>query len=84
MIYVDNANIKFGRMKMFHLIADTQDELLDFAEKLSIDIRHIQFKDTYKEHFDISKSKKELALKFGAIEISTKEIIIKMKEKEVK
>ena len=70
MVYVDDMYVPFGRMKMCHLLADTTEELLSMADTISVNRRWLQHAGTYKEHFDISMSKKALALKAGAIEIT--------------
>lgn len=80
-VYIDSANIKYRNMIMCHIIADTDDEFGLFINKIGVNIKHWQFKGTRKSHFDICLFKKKLALKFGAIEVSSKELIniIKLK-----
>lgn len=82
MIYVDDLYKtylgKYGRMKMSHLIADSSEELISFIKLLGIDEKHIQYKGTYKEHFDICFSKRQQAILLGAIEISCKEMVHKI------
>ena len=70
MVYVDNMNRKFGRMKLSHMIADTTEELLEMVDKIGIDRKWIQYPGTYREHFDISEVKKKIALSLGATQIS--------------
>lgn len=74
MVYVDNANLPFGNMIMCHMIADTTQELLDMVDKISVQRKWIQYAGTYQEHFDICLSKKKLAIKHGAKEISFMEL----------
>ncbi len=69
MVYVDNFNAKFGRMRMCHMIADTTEELLEMCRKIGVQTKWIQYKGTANEHFDICLSKKVRALDFGAKEI---------------
>ena len=69
-VYVDNFNAKFQGMIMCHVIADSQLELLEFMDKIGVQRKWIQYVDTYNEHFDISLSKKKIALSKGAIEIN--------------
>lgn len=69
-VYVDRARIKYRHMKMSHMIADTREELLAMIDKIGVNRRWIQQKDTYKEHFDICASKRELAIRYGAIPVS--------------
>lgn len=73
-VYVDDYYAPYGRMLMCHLIADSQKELLNMVMKLNINIIHIQNKNTYREHFDICKSKRKLAIEYGAIPITVREL----------
>jgi hypothetical protein len=70
MVYVDNMKAKFGRMIMCHMMADTQEELLEMADKIGVARKWIQKYNTPYEHFDISLTKKKLAVKEGALEIT--------------
>lgn len=69
-VYVDDMKAKFGRMVMCHMTADTSEELLAMADKIGVDRKWLQHPGTYKEHFDIALSKRALAIKNGAIEIT--------------
>ena len=69
-VYVDDMAAEFGRMIMYHMIADSTEELLEMVSKIGVDPKWIQFPETYKEHFDIAKSKRALAIKLGAVEIT--------------
>lgn len=73
MVYIDNFNAPFGRMRMCHMIADTTKELLDMCNKIGVQIKWIQYPGTPNEHFDICLSKKVRALDFGAKEINFRE-----------
>lgn len=70
-VYVDASLYSFGRMKMCHMTADTIDELHQMADRIGVARRWFQDKRT--PHYDICKSKRALALQFGAIEM-TREI----------
>lgn len=73
-VYVDDMYTiplgQFGRMKMSHLIADTTEELLAMVDKIGVDRKWIQKAGTNQEHFDISISKRILAVEHGTIPIS--------------
>lgn len=72
MVYVDNfyeSGITFRGMKMCHMIADTQKELLEMADKIGVQRKWVQYFKTPREHFDICLTKRKLAVKFGAKEI---------------
>lgn len=74
MVYVDNMNAPFGDMIMCHMVADSSEELLLMADKIGVKRKWIQYPGTDHEHFDICLSKKKLALKAGAQEISMLEL----------
>lgn len=70
-VYVDNAFIGFGRMKMCHLVADTPAELHAMADRIGLAREWFQDPKTMKvstPHYDVSKSKRQLAIAAGAIE----------------
>lgn len=73
-VYVDDMKAKFGRMKMCHMIADSHSELLAMAEKIGVATRWIQKRGTPHEHFDICLSKRAMAIKLGAKEVTTMEL----------
>ena len=74
MIYIDSMNAKYRRMTMCHMLADSEEELLDMAKKIGVNTKWIQYPGTYKCHFDICNSKKVKALELGAIEITYSEL----------
>ncbi len=69
-VYVDNMKAPFSNMIMCHLFADTTEELLDMVDKIGVQRKWIQHPGTYREHFDIALSKRKLAVKFGAKEVT--------------
>lgn len=74
-VYVDDMYKsplgQFGRMKMSHMMADSTEELLAMCDKIRVHRKWIQKKGTIHEHFDISISKRQLAILHGAIEVPT-------------
>ena len=80
-VYVDDMNAPFRGMKMCHLIADTTKELLAMVDKIGVQRKWIQDAGTKREHFDICLSKKELAIKYGAVEIEYGIELAKMLER---
>lgn len=73
-VYVDAARLPLGRMLMSHMVADTTAELLEMADRIGVDRRHLQHPGTHREHFDICQSKRRLAVKAGATEVSQREL----------
>ena len=76
-VYVDDMEAPYGNMIMCHMWADTDEELLTMADKISVQRKWIQGHQTlslerYKKaswvHFDIARSKRVLAIQNGAIE----------------
>lgn len=73
-VYVDAARHRLGRMLMCHMVATTGDELLAMADTIGVDRRHLQEAGTYREHFDVCKAKRALAVKAGARELQQGEL----------
>lgn len=72
-VYVDDMHQtemgKYRRMKMCHMLADTEGELLAMADKIGVARRWHQYPGTPKSHFDVCMSKRALAVQHGAVEI---------------
>lgn len=68
-VYVDDIEAPYGRMKMCHMVADTEDELYEMADRIGIARRWYQG-----DHYDISLSKKALAVLNGAKAITWVEL----------
>lgn len=60
---------QFGRMKMSHMIADTDEELHAMARRLGL--RRDWFQG---DHYDIAISKRALAVQYGAVEVTLKQL----------
>lgn len=72
-VYVDDmyktSMGKYGRMKMSHMIADTDDELHKMADRIGISRKWYQG-----DHYDISMLMRARALKYGARPVSMMEL----------
>lgn len=73
-VYVDNERNDFRGMKMCHLVADTLDELHEFADKLHLRREWFQ-PDVNMPHYDISQGKRRLAVNYGAIEVNRMQLV---------
>lgn len=73
-VYVDDMRAKFGRMIMSHMLADSDEELHDMADKIGVARKWHQKEGTVKSHYDIALSKRKLAIHFGAIEINRSQV----------
>lgn len=69
-VYVDNTMIKFGRMKMCHMVADSEEDLHSMADKIGIDRRLFQNGSGGFPHYDLCNAKRKLAVKMGAIPVT--------------
>lgn len=75
-VYVDDMMASYGRMKMCHMIASTESELHSMAVKIGVDRKWYQGPPKSKwKHYDIAMSKKLLAIQYGAIEVTQKQIV---------
>ena len=75
-VYVDDMKAEFQsrhapgrRYVMSHMIADTDDELHAMADKIGVARKWFQ-----RDHYDITQSKKALAIKHGARAITLREL----------
>lgn len=82
-VYVDNMRAGYGRMVMCHMIADSREELLAMVDRIGVDRKWIQHADTHLEHFDIALSKRALAVRHGAIEVTKRELAAKIRERRL-
>lgn len=67
---------KFGRMKMSHMMADSQDELLEMADQIGVSRRWLQNRGQgrHREHFDVSMSLRAKAVAAGAVEVTMRDL----------
>lgn len=72
-VYVDDMYKfpmgQFRRMKMSHMIADTDEELHAMAARVGVARKWYQG-----DHYDIAMSKRELAIQYGARAITLKQL----------
>lgn len=72
-VYVDDAFIPYGRMKMCHMMADTETELHHMADFCRIAGKH--FQDGKRPHYDLCIRKRSEAINMGAIPITSREMV---------
>ncbi len=72
-VYVDGARNEFRGMQMCHMLADTVDELHAMADRIGLARKWFQAKST--PHYDLSQSKRKLAVEAGAKELDRKELV---------
>ncbi|MFN9471037.1 DUF4031 domain-containing protein [Acidovorax sp.] len=73
-VYVDNMRARVGRMVMCHMVADTEHELHEMADRIGVDRRWYQYPlKSRHPHYDIGLGMRALAVAAGAIEISQRE-----------
>jgi hypothetical protein len=68
-------------MVMCHMMADTTDELLAMADRIGVARKWIQHPGTEREHFDVCKTKRALAVEAGAIEFGRAELVALLRRK---
>lgn len=73
-VYVDNMRAPFGRMVMCHMLADTDEELHAMADRIGVARRWHQKAGTPHGHYDIALSKRAMAVRCGAVEITSSEL----------
>jgi len=78
-VYVDHYFAQYGRMQMSHMIADTPGELHEMADRIGVQRKWFQ-KHASIPHYDVCKSKRELAIKLGTIPMERRDFVLKMHE----
>ena len=70
-VYVDDMRAPVDRMKLCHMLADTDEELHAMADRIGVSRRwHQAPPKASTSHYDISLSKRAMAVQAGAIEIT--------------
>jgi Protein of unknown function (DUF4031) len=76
-VFVDDMYLypmgRFGRMKMSHLIADTDEELHAMAATIGVARKWHQAPPRHDSHYDIAQSMREKAIAAGAIAITLRQ-----------
>lgn len=78
-VYVDNMRLhaKVGRLdaRWSHLMADSDEELIEFAKSIGLRPEWIQEPDKpYGPHFDVTESKRQQAIRMGAQEVDWRDM----------
>ncbi|WP_010112219.1 DUF4031 domain-containing protein [Acinetobacter sp. P8-3-8] len=74
-VYVDRAKVPFKGKEWCHMMADTLEELHDFAKIVGIDPRLFHRSASY-PHYDITLEMRILVIAYGAIDADRKTIIM--------
>jgi hypothetical protein len=83
-VYVDDMAAQYGRMVMFHMVADTDEELHEMAAKIGVARRWHQKAGTPHSHYDICKGKRTQAVALGAVEVDRAGLAAVIKRKRAK
>ncbi len=90
MVYVDSlfhwSAVRSPMLKKIgsiwcHLTADSELELVDFAQRLGRHPAWLQNPGTYRFHFDLCPTERSRALELGALPVSRKEMVALMKRR---
>ena len=65
-----------------HLIADSVDELIEFA--VSIGLRREWYQPKSSPHFDLTEEGRAVAVSAGAIELNNRELVAKLREQRAR
>lgn len=71
---MDDMQAPFMNMVMCHMVADTTEELFYMADRIGVRRKWVQDYGTHREHFDICLTKRAIAVRLGAKEITMREL----------
>ena len=83
-VYVDDMKAPYRGMLLCHMCADTTEELLEMADRIKVARKWIQNAGASSEHFDICLAKRELAVQYGAEEVSRQELVRRNQAKRMR
>lgn len=85
-VYVDDAKIRaqVGRWntQWSHMFADTKEELHEFAAKLGLKRAWFQDKPNGLWHYDVTESKRQLAIRMGVTQCTWREAVEIMRKRD--
>ena len=77
-VYLDGARNRFGRMIMCHMIADSEAELHETAERIGM--RRDWFQPRSFPHYDVCLMRKARATELGASVLDRRSFVAKLRE----
>lgn len=78
-VYVDKlVDYRWKHGPSCHLIADSIDELMEFA--VSMGMRREWYQPKSSPHFDLTAEGREVAVRNGAIELDSRAFVMKLRE----
>lgn len=78
-VYVCKNKYAYRGMIMCHMVADTLAELHEMAERIGLKREWFQTKSSL-PHYDVCRTKRALAIRCGAREVSNRELYQMIKE----
>lgn len=74
MVYVDDAEVRKRGKEWFHLMADSLQELHEFALSIGLPA-HAFHRGARHPHYDVTATQRLCALQYGAVAISVREAV---------
>lgn len=75
-VYVDDGPSACGPMRMAHLMADTEAELHEMAQRIGVARRWYQ-----RDHYDVSLSERRQAIAAGAVPTTSRDLVWRFRRK---
>lgn len=86
-VYVDDmrAPVKrgFRTYLLCHMVADTESELHQMADRIGVERRWHQHAGTPKSHYDIAQTKRAEAIAWGALEVTQRQLGLMVKHRRL-
>lgn len=84
MVYVDDMRANYGRLILCHMLADSDQELHEMADKIGVARKWWQSPEkTYVSHYDVASGRRLKAIALGAIPITSRQAVALINRKKV-
>lgn len=79
-VWVDDAGIIYRRKARYHLAASSIEELHEFARSIEVNRCWYHNSSGRSPHYDITSQQRERALRKGAISVTSRELVERLRE----
>lgn len=82
-VYVDDCRIPYRQLLLCHMLADDEVALHDVAARIGIKREYHEGPPDHTSHYNIAQTKRALAVKAGAVEITRRQAAAMVRRRDV-